>query len=595
MAFDGIVTKQIASELQNLSGARIDKIFQPKNNLILIGLYLNHTNYALLISTDPKNYRIHLTTYSKTNPKIAPNFCMVLRKHLIGLHIKNIITNNLERTVLIELEGFDDVDDIISKKLVIELMGKHCNIIILDENNTIIDSLRHINNENSTHIVIPHIKYVFPNISKKNFLDCNNFDSFKEKLINYNSSLDLTNKCGLDLNEIEKLATLISNVYNGLSKSQIINMIENIDIKNTTTLEILKIIYNKLQTIAFTENTSDLLFKHSKNDYFLDVNNLTNNDNNTNNISNTFHLNFFLDDYYEIKENNEIIKNTRNNLIKQTSNVLKKYSKRLENINKKLDSCINMDKYRIYGELITANLYKITKEKINEIVLENYYDNNLPINIKLDIRYTPQENAKRFFKKYNKLKNTLDTCNIQKEDTLKEINYLESILYEIDSINDLPSLESIKEEIQENILFNTNISNNKKTKHNSNTKKEKKLTFNPLKYKINNYTLLVGRNNKENDYLTLKYAKSTDVWFHTKDIHGSHGILLTNKLEISHIDNIVIEKAAKIVAYHSKAKESENVPVDYTLVKYVKKPNGSKPGMVIYTNQKTIYVTPETV
>lgn len=182
MAFDGIVTKAIASELQQLSGARIDKVFQPTSNTIVLGFYLSGTNYALNICTDSANYRINLTTHAKPNPKVAPNFCMVLRKHLIGLHIKNIITSNLERIVTIEFEGLDEIDDLISKKLIIELMGKHCNIILLNDENIIIDSLRHINNENSTHIVIPHIKYTYPKILKQNFLECTNFNDFSSKV-----------------------------------------------------------------------------------------------------------------------------------------------------------------------------------------------------------------------------------------------------------------------------------------------------------------------------------------------------------------------------------------------------------------------------
>lgn len=182
MAFDGIVTKAIASELQQLSGARIDKVFQPTSNTIVLGFYLSGTNYALNICTDSANYRINLTTHAKPNPKVAPNFCMVLRKHLIGLHIKNIITSNLERIVTIEFEGLDEIDDLISKKLIIELMGKHCNIILLNDENIIIDSLRHINNENSTHIVIPHIKYTYPKILKQNFLECTSFNDFSSKV-----------------------------------------------------------------------------------------------------------------------------------------------------------------------------------------------------------------------------------------------------------------------------------------------------------------------------------------------------------------------------------------------------------------------------
>ena len=178
MAFDGIVTKTIASELQLLKGARIDKIFQPNSNTVIIGMYLNGSNYALNICINPSNYRINLTTHQKSNPKVAPNFCMVLRKHLIGLRLKNVITNSLERIITIELEGFDDVDDIISSKIIVELMGKHCNIILLNDEGIIIDCLRHINNESSTHIVVPHIKYLYPEINKKNFLDISNFQEF---------------------------------------------------------------------------------------------------------------------------------------------------------------------------------------------------------------------------------------------------------------------------------------------------------------------------------------------------------------------------------------------------------------------------------
>lgn len=172
MAFDGIVTKAICCELQQLSGARIDKVFEPDKNTIILGFYLNGTNYALNICTNSQYYRINLTTHSKPNPLNAPNFCMLLRKNLIGLRIKNIITSNLERVVTIEFEGFDDVDDIITKKLIIELMGKHCNIILVDENNIIIDSLRHINSENNnTRTIVPHSKYIYPVTDKYNFLD----------------------------------------------------------------------------------------------------------------------------------------------------------------------------------------------------------------------------------------------------------------------------------------------------------------------------------------------------------------------------------------------------------------------------------------
>ena len=211
MAFDGIVTKAIASELQLLKGARIDKIFQPNSNTVIIGMYLNGSNYALNICINPSNYRINLTTHQKSNPKVAPNFCMVLRKHLIGLRLKNVITNSLERIITIELEGFDDVDDIISSKIIVELMGKHCNIILLNDEEIIIDCLRHINNESSTHIVVPHIKYLYPEINKKNFLDISNFQEFNS-IIDTSNPLEFSNK--------------ISQTFNGISKKYIDFIIE---------------------------------------------------------------------------------------------------------------------------------------------------------------------------------------------------------------------------------------------------------------------------------------------------------------------------------------------------------------------------------
>ena len=164
------------------------------------------TNYALNICTNSPNYRIHLTTHPRPNPKVAPNFCMVLRKHLLGLHIKNIITNNLERIVTIEFEGFDDVDDIICKKLIVELMGKHCNIILLDDDNTIIDSLRHINNENTSRIIVPHIKYTYPQPTKRNFLEYTDFNKFEN---------------AISLTDETDISTAISNTFNGISKSYI--------------------------------------------------------------------------------------------------------------------------------------------------------------------------------------------------------------------------------------------------------------------------------------------------------------------------------------------------------------------------------------
>ena len=567
MPYDGIVTKAVASELNLLTGARIDKIFQPNNNTVILGFYLDKINYALNISTNPQNYRVNLTTKTWINPKTAPNFCMVLRKHLLGLRIKNIITNSLERIITIEFEGFDDIDDIISKKLIIELMGKHCNIILLDDQNIIIDSLRHINNENSTHIVIPHIKYTYPKIIKKDFL-LESLDDFKTTLGNIEK---ITDK--------DLISKAISNNYNGISKNYISFILEKYNFSN------LDKIYNFLIDIINRTDSLKLKIEKTDKDYFLIPD-----DNNCDNFS----INFALDDFYYKKESSEELKTNRNNVLKLILSTLKKYNKRLESINNKLKDCENMDKYRLYGELITANLYKIPNKNLKTIDLENYYDNNNLITIPLDERYLPSVNAKRFFKKYNKLKNALEIVSIQKKETLEELDYIESVVYELENATSVDEIAIILDEISENDIFKEktkNLNTKKQSKiKKSNLTKNKNTNFNPLKYTINGFTLLVGRNNKENDYLTLKFAKKTDIWFHTKDIHGSHAVLiLDNKTP----DENVLTKCAEITAYHSKARFSSNVAVDTCPIKYVKKPKGAKPGMVIYTNYNTLYVNPK--
>ena len=563
MAFDGIITKTISSELNLLSGARIDKVFQPNSNTIILGFYLDGLNYALNICINPTYYRLNLTTHVKKNPKVAPNFCMVLRKHLLGLRIKNVITNSLERIVTIEFEGFDDIDDIISKKLIIELMGKHCNIILIDDQNIVIDSMRHINNESATHIVIPHIKYEYPKISKKDFL-ATTLEDFENILTNKDISL---------------YPKIISDNYNGISKNYISFIIEKFDLNTPYDT------YNFLNDIINRTNSLKLKIEQSDNDYFL----VPYDDNNDN-----FSVNFAIDDFYYNKETSEELKINRNNVLKLILSTLKKYNKRLKNIDDKLESCKNMDIYRLYGELITANLYKIPNENLSSIELENYYDNNKKITIPLDKKYLPSVNAKRYFKKYSKLKNALEIVSMQKKETIEELDYIESVVYELESANSIEEIAEILDEISENDIFKEKTKNLKTKKQNkvkkSNLTKNKNVSFNPLKYKIDNFTLLVGRNNKENDFLTLKFANKNDIWFHTKDIHGSHAVLFLQNQKPSYD---ILTKCAEITAFHSKAKFSSNVPVDTCLVKFVKKPKNAKPGMVIYTNYNTLYVNPK--
>lgn len=582
MAFDGIVTKAITSELSQLAGARIDKVFEPNKNTIVLGMYQNGINYALNICIDSQYCRINLTTHQKSNPQVAPNFCMLLRKNLIGLKLKNIITFDLERLIILEFEGFDDLDDIISKKLVIELMGKHSNIILLDDSNIIIDSLRHIKEiDENFRDILPHTKYSFPTSDKLSFLELKDFEDFKQHLIASSKDSIL----------VDELPSKIANTFNGISKNFINAIIKKLNIIDITD-DSLKKIFDYTNKIISNIGTDNLSFETIKNadgivkDYFLVSENISNQ---------PFKLNFFIDDFYFNKETNEQFKNYRNTLLKLILDALKKYKKRLYNIDEKLKECEDMDKYRLYGELITSNLYRIPNKNVDKVELENYYDNNVKITINLDKRFLPSINAKRFFKKYSKLKNALIIVSEQKADTLKELDYIESVVYELESCSTIEEVAAIYEEISENDIFKEKTSS-KLSKKNSKVKKSKltknkTVSFNPIKYTIDGYTVFVGRNNKENDYLTLKFANKNDIWFHTKDFHGSHTILKIDN-SLPYPSNDILVKVAELAAKHSKACNSSNVPVDYCEVKFVKKPSGSKPGMVIYTNNKTINVTP---
>lgn len=565
MAFDGIITNNIVSELNSvLIGGKINKIFEPNKNEIILLVYSHGINYALDLCISSDSYRINLTTHTKENPLNAPGFCMLLRKHLIGSKIKKIYTIGLERIVYIDLECFNELNDLINKKLIIELMGKHSNIILANYNNIIIDSLRHLSiDDNSSRNILPAHEYIIPTNQKIDLYSIKTFDEFY-KLTNKLSSLDFG----------------ISNLFIGISKLYIQTIIKQCNIDNIVTTNNLKIIYKYITDTLNNIGTNNLTVIPYKKDFTVILQ------------ENSEHLqtNFFIDEFYTEKENNLIFTNYRNTVLKLVLSTLSKIKKKLLNINQKLQDCENIDKYKLYGELLTANMYQFTKFCEDIVTLNNYYDNNNEITIPIDKNKTPSYNAKNYYKKYNKLKNTLLVINNQKHETESELDYLESIIFEIESAKTVTDIDEIYSEISENPLFERAYlkSNAKITKQKHKNKKLNK-TYVPIEYKIENFTLLVGKNNVQNDYLTTKLAKANDIWFHTKEIHGSHAILQT-KNETPSTD--VIIRCAQIAAYYSQGKLSSNVPVDYTFVKYVKKPSGSKPGFVIYTHNKTINVTP---
>lgn len=564
MAFDGIVLKQVISELNTcLINGKINKIYEPNKNEILLGIYSNRKNYALNINISSNYYRLHLTTTSKPNPINAPNFCMVLRKHIIGSIIKEISISSLERIVTINLEGYNELNDIVNKKLIIELMGKHSNIILVNENNIIIDSLRHLDSfSNSYRDILPAHEYVLPSSDKK--------DIYSSNVEDFISCVN---------NNISKS---ISENYTGISNIFVNTLLEKLNISNTSfSKDDLIKVYSSIENILNGIGKKECIFVNNNSDYTISCNN-------TNELLQT---NFFLDDFYNKKEQNDILSSYKNQLLKLVLSSLKRISKKISNINEKIKECDNIDNYRIYGELITSNLYKLDKDiNMETITLENYYNNNEPITIKLDNTISISYNAKKFFKKYHKLKNTLNIVTLQKKEAQNELDYLESIIFELENANSIYELDDIYSEISENIFSNNKNTFKSVIKKNKENKKKINNEYEPIIYKVDGFTLYIGKNNKQNDYITTKLGKNEDIWFHTKDIRGSHGLLKCNGSEVN-LNTII--SCAQIVAYHSKAKLSSNVPVDYCFIRDVKKPSGSKPGMVIYKNNKTLNVNPK--
>ncbi len=562
MAFDGFVLKGVTAELKNcLLEGKIQKVYQPNKNEILLGIYCNGISYALCINVSSNFYAAYLTTSKKENPLSPPNFCMFLRKYLIGSKIASIYSLGLERIMIIELNGTDENYMPTTQKLVIELMGKHSNILLLNEKDIILDSLKHFSLENgSNRNIMPKYQYVFPTSCK---IDLEDY-----ALLENNLPKDIS------------LSNFFANEFIGVSKQLVRQCISNLAIQDILNLDNYNTVVKYL--LALKQNLDNgnakCIYLADSNDYTLTSCFETQN----------LQINFFLDDYYTKKESEEQFIIYHNQLLSFIAGKLKKISKKLTGIEEKLKECAHLEEYKLYGELITSHLYEISDTHLETITLHNYYTNS-PIHIPLDIALSPADNAKKYFKKYHKLKNTIEIVQEQKIELEKEITYLESIVYEIQAAQSINDLNLIYEEIETSFLINRKQQNNhKKFKKKKLTKEQKMIE--PIVTNIDGFKVLIGKNNHQNDELTFKIANKNDIWFHVKNLQGSHVILVTNGKTPA---QETLNKCAAVAAYHSKAMQSSNVPIDYTFVKYVKKLNKAKPGMVIYTSQQTINVNPQ--
>ena len=608
MAYDGLVNYTIVSELkEHIINGKIDKIYEPNFDEIILGIYSNGIKYALNLVISPGYYRANLTTNAKPNPNQAPHFCMALRKYLVGSHITNVYTKGLERIIFIEIEGYNKSKDFSSKKLVVELMGKHSNIILLDNQDVIIDSLKHFSiNSGSYRDIFAGAKYVLPQSDKLDFMDIKDKEEFYRVLENNGKKINSNS-----------LISILSNTFTGISKSSVKSFETELSIDDELCQSSSDALFEYINKII--HRTNPVICKMYDKDYALALlgkipvvkeralkfadNSLAieqQTENIENNTKNLLEVNFFLDDYYTSKETQATFINYRDTLLRLILNRLNKLNSKLDEVNDKISECKDAEKFKLYGELITSNLYRIDDYNQKSITLENYYNNNSPLTIPLDESVSPSANAKKFFKRYKKLKTAKEFVDSQKESLVNDIDYFEEVVNEINKCKNIFELDKIYDKLENSSVISKKNSNGGKSRNKLKVQhsKSSSITFikstnsksglgEPLKFEIDGFTVLVGKNNKQNDYLTTRLANKDDIWFHVKDFHGSHVILRTdNKTPTQE----TINKCAALAKEHSKANMSSNIVVDYTFVKYVKKPSGSAPGMVIYTNNKSVTV-----
>jgi predicted ribosome quality control (RQC) complex YloA/Tae2 family protein len=559
MSFDGLFTRAMMMELKKtLTGGRITKIHQPYKNEIILIIRSKGKNYKLLLSAHPTYARVQLTDEPYENPKEPPMFCMLLRKHLEGAIIEELKQKDLDRILIFEVKGKNEIGDFSSKQLIIEIMGRHSNIVLVDQSTQkIIDSIKHITPALSRYrTVLPGNEYIYPpSQNKLNPLEATEEDVLR--LLDFNGG---------------KLDKQLVQHFSGVSPLFAKEVLHVAGIPNRTTVPAAFIrLLEPLKEGRFQPT----LWKGDEKEHFYwrDLEHL-------NGTKQTFHsLSMLLDRFYFGKAERDRVKQLGSDLERLVKNELEKNITKLKKLEKTLHEAENADEYQILGELLTANLYAVQKG-MTEIEVINYYDENGgKVTIPLDPQKSPSENAQAYFSKYQKAKHALIVVNEQMDKTKQEIQYFENLLQQLESASP-KDIEEIREELEEEGYLRM------KSKTKRKQGKDKPM--------IDTYTasdgtiILVGKNNKQNDYLTTKLARRDDIWLHTKDIPGSHVVIRHTNPS----DETLLE-AANLAAYFSKAKHSSSVPVDYTKIRYVKKPNGSKPGFVIYENQQTVYVTPD--
>lgn len=568
MALDGIFLYSLANDLQkSILNSKIDKINQPEKDEIILTMRKDRSNIKLLISASPRFARIHLTNSVKPNPIKAPMYLMVLRKYILGGRIISLTQKDNDRILIIEIENRDELGFDSVYSLIVEIMGRHSNItLVRNRDNKVMESIKHITPDiNSFRVLYPGVNYVYPPTSTK----LSPISATYEELSSYISK-----------NSIIFDANFYSNCFTGISKLLSSELYYNtIESNNSPTRQEIyenfkKFTDNLYKNISYNIYTNKMGIL--KDFYCLKLNTLE---------EEFLHLpyddpNTLMDAFYEKKDKQDRLQNKSIDLQKLINTNIERCNKKTRILKETLSECDEKDSLRIKGDLLTSYIYTIKKGD-KECTLLNFYNEEEEeyLKIALNETKTPSENVQYYYKKYNKLKTSEEYAKVQLEKNLQEIEYLNSVLTNILNADNYIEIEEIKNELIETgyVRYRKNSKNSKKQKASK-----------PLHFvSSDGIDIYVGKNNLQNDDLSLKFANKNHLWLHAKDIPGSHVIVCAFE-----VPDKTLEEAAIIAGFYSKGKESSKIPVDYTKVKELKKPNGSKPGMVIYHTNKTVMINP---
>ncbi len=575
MSLDALCVNCVVKEIsEKIIGGRIEKIYQPEKDEIVLNIRTFTDSFRLVLCASSNYPRLNFTTSQKQNPQNAPLFCMLLRKHLGSGKIVGIRQVDFERIVEIDIESYDELGDLSVKQLIVEIMGRHSNVILVSPEKRIIDSIKHIDfTVSSVRQVLPGLTYEYPPKQDKTPLLFADSD-LKIDISQKGQSLD---KAILDA---------VMGISPLTAREIIYNIFGTTDIKNEQIIDKKRVIDEiiKLKNSAKNGDFSPCILKDVQNGKLIDFSSIPIKQyEQAAEVICGNSINQIIDEFYKGRDSAERMKQKSADLVKLLNTHIERAAKKRIILLKTLKDAENKEKYKLYGELITANIYKI-KDTDRELCAENYYEASLPVvKIPLDPSLSPSENAQKYFKKYQKARTAeIEVAKqIQENDTALE--YLESTLVLVLNCETEADINAIRTELAEQGYLKRIAA--KKNKRLANTSKPMHVISK------DGFDIYIGRNNTQNDYLTLKFANSNDYWFHTKNIHGSHVII---KLGLDkNVPESTMLQAAQLAAYYSKGRDSSQVPVDYTLVKNVKKPNGAKPGMVIYDYYNTVYVTPE--